>query len=218
MDYLTENNLHVLTQSAYKKHHSVETALTRVQNDILLSLDQRQETLLVLLDFTSAFDTIDHSIMVDRFGIRYGFEGCVLRWLSSYLSGRSHVVKIGNEFSHSVQDDCGVPQGSVMGPVLFSLYSAPIYDIIKAHDLSCMIYADDIQVYLTFPPNDREIAACRINNCIKDIISWSIKNKLLVNASKTEVIHFISRFAQIRVIKPFNYNVVIEITVYDESF
>ena len=78
-----------------------------------------------------------------------------------------------------------------MGPVLCSLYSAPIHDIIKAHGLSCMIYADDIKVYLTFPPNDREMATY----CIKDIISWSIKNKLLVNASKTEVIHFTSRFA-----------------------
>ena len=106
------------------------------------------------------------------------------------------MVKIGNEFSHSVQDDCGVPQGSIMRPVLFSLYSAPIYDNIKAHGLyCCMIYADDIQVYLAFPPNDREMATCRINNYIKDIISLSIKNKLLVNASKTEVVHITSRFA-----------------------
>ena len=108
----------------------METALTRVQNDILLSLDQRQEVVLVLLDFTSAFDTIDHVIMLNRFGKRYGFKDRVIEWLKSYLSDRSHVVKIGNDFSHSVQDECGVPQGSVMGPVLFTLYSAPIYDII----------------------------------------------------------------------------------------
>ena len=179
MDYLTENNLHIPTQSAYKHHHSVETALTRVQDDIARSLDQRQEVIVVLLDFTSAFDTIDHVIMLNRFAGRYGFDGSVLKWLSSYLSGRSHVVKIGNVFSHTVQDNCGVPQGSVMGPTLFTLYSAPIYDIIKAHGLSSMIYADDIQVYLTFPSTDREMAIRRINNCISDIILWSIKNKLL---------------------------------------
>ena len=185
----------VPTQSAYKRNHSVETALTRVQNDILLSLDQRQEVIVVLLDYSSAFDTIDHAIMLERFAKRYGFQGRVLEWLSSYLSARSHVVKIGHDFSDSVHDKCGVPQGSVMGPILFTLYSAPIYDIIKAHGLECMIYADDIQIYFTFPPSDREVAVSRINNCIRDIISWSIKNWLLVNASKTEVIHFTSRFA-----------------------
>ena len=82
-----------------------------------------------------------------------------------------------------------------MGPVLFTLYSAPIYDIIKVHGLECMIYADDVQVYFTFPSKEREAAVRRINNCIKDIISWSTENKLIVNASKTEVIHFKSRFA-----------------------
>ena len=156
MDYLTEHNLHVPTQSAYKQHHSVETALTRVQNDIARSLDQRQEAILVLLDFTSAFDTIDHNIMLHRFAKRYGFGGNVLQWFASYLSGRSHVIKIGNDSSHTVQDNCGVPQGSVLGPTLFTLYSAPIYDIIKAHGLSSTIYADDTQIYLTFPSAERE--------------------------------------------------------------
>jgi len=82
-----------------------------------------------------------------------------------------------------------------MGPLLFTLYSAPIYDIIKAHGLCSMIYADDIQVYLTFSANEREMAISRINSCIKDITCWSIKNKLLINSSKTEVIHFTSKFA-----------------------
>ena len=115
--------------------------------------------------------------------------------VKSYLSGRSHVVKIENNFSCSVPDECGVPQGSVMGPILFSLYSAPIYDIIQAHGLSSMIYADDVQVYLTFPISDRETAVQRINKCITDIISWSIQNKLIINASKTEVLHLMSKFA-----------------------
>ena len=122
VEYLSNNNLHVPTQSAYKQHHSVETALTRVQNDVIMSLDQREEALLVLLDFTSAFDTIDHDIMLTRSARRYGFGGRVLNCLKSYLSGRSHVVKILNNFSCSVPDESGVPQDSVMGPILFSLY------------------------------------------------------------------------------------------------
>ena len=194
-EYLTEHSLNTPTQSAYRRHHSVETALARVHNDILLSLDNRQEALLVLLDYSSAFDTIDHTILLDRLAKRYGFGGSVLKWVSSYISSRSHVVNINNHVSQAVYDDCGVPQGSVIGPLLFTLYSAPLYDIITAHGLSSMIYADDTQVYLTFPATDREIAISRINNCLQDITSWSIKNKLLVNAAKTELIHFTSRYA-----------------------
>ena len=195
VEYLSNNNLHVPTQSAYKQHHSVETALTRVQNDVILSLDQRDEALLVLLDFTSAFDTIDHDIMLTRSARRYGFGGCVHNWLKSHLSDRSHVVKIENNFSGSVPDECGVPQGSAMGLILSSLDSAPIYDIIQAHGISSMIYADDVQVYLTFPISYRETTVQRVNNCITDIISWSIQNKLIINAAKTEVLHFMSEFA-----------------------
>ena len=104
-------------------------------------------------------------------------------------------MKIGDHQSYSVTDDCGIPQGSIMGPLLFTLYSASIYDIVKAHGLRSMIYADDIQIYLTFPAHDREVAIGCVNNCVKDIISWSTRNKLQVNASKTEFIHFTSRFA-----------------------
>ena len=94
--HLCENNLHSKMQSAYRPYHSTETALLRVQNDILLALDQRKEAVLVLLDFTAAFDTIDHNHLCRRLSSRYGIRGTVLKWFSSYLNNRKQSVLINN--------------------------------------------------------------------------------------------------------------------------
>ena len=125
-EYISVSNLHNPLQSAHRPRHSVETALIRVQNDIFTALDQRKEVLLVLLDFTSAFDTIEHTTMHDRLKHLYGLGGTVLKWLKSYLSDRVHVVKVRDSLSDLVTDNCVVPQGSVIGPMLYTLYSAPI--------------------------------------------------------------------------------------------
>ena len=130
-EYLFDNSLFTPTQSAYRPLHSVETALVRVNNDILSAIDKRHECILVLIDFSSAFDTIDHCILLDRLKMRYGIDGVAHSWFASYISGRSHVVRIGTNESDPVNDTCGVPQGSVMGPLLFTF--SPVYDIIKAH-------------------------------------------------------------------------------------
>ena len=107
-EYISVSNLHNPLQSAYRPRHSVETALIRVQNDILTALDQRKEVLLVLLDFTSAFDTIEHTTMHhDRLKHLYGLGGTVLKWLKSYLSDRVHVVKDRDSLSDLVTDNCG---------------------------------------------------------------------------------------------------------------
>ena len=188
--YLSQNDLHNPRQSAYKRQHSVETALVLVQNDILSSLDQRKEVLLVLLDFSSAFDTIEHPVLLDRLNHLYGLDGVVLDWITSYLSQRSHVVKVDDAFSQSVKDDFGVPQGSVIGPLMYTLYSAPISTIIDAHGLSSMLYADDTQIYIAFHPHDQQATIVIINNCLSDIVSWANKNMLKFNAPKTELIHF----------------------------
>ena len=89
-------------------------------------MDQRKEVLLVLLDFTSAIDTIQHTTMHDRLKHLYGLGGTVLKWLKSYLSDRVHVVKVRDSFSDPVTDNCGVPQGSVIGPMLYTVLLFPV--------------------------------------------------------------------------------------------
>ncbi len=192
--YLSNNHLHASNQSAYRQFHSVETALLRVQNDILTALDSRKEVLLVLLDFSAAFDLIDHNQLLTRLATRYGVTGNVLNWFSSYLRNRTQSVAVGDTLSDPVELNCGVPQGSVAGPLAFTLFSAPLQAIIESHNIQCVFYADDSQMYLPFKPEDRHQAVKRIETCIADIRSWCNSNKLVLNDSKTELVQFSSKF------------------------
>ena len=121
-------------QSAYRKNHSVETAVLRVSNDVLRAMDRGMLTGLVVLDLSSAFDTVDHRVLLQRLQ-EVGIGGSALSWCQSYLDGRTQAVRIGeNDFSDPVSLNCSVPQGSVLGPQLFSLYILPICDIINRHN------------------------------------------------------------------------------------
>ena len=127
-------NLHVEKQSAYRKHHSTETALLRVSTDILCAIDTHGEMVLVLLDLTAAFDTIDHSILLCRLSHRYGISGTALQWFKSYYSDRVQSVVIDCVQSELSPFKDGVPQGSVLGPLCFTMYTAPLEDIIRSFD------------------------------------------------------------------------------------
>ena len=181
-------------QSAYRANYSTETALVRVCNDINMALDIYKEVILVLLDLSSAFDMIDHEILITRLADRFGIRGTVLRWIKSYLYNRTQSIVIGDVQSVISPIDCGVPQSSVLGPMLFSLYISPIEGIIQSHGLQFMLYADDIQMYITFEKSDSSIAMDKLSYCAQDVMSWMVNNKLVCNASKTEVVHFSSRF------------------------
>ena len=102
-------------QPAYRKHHSIESALLNIHNDILLNMAKGSVTALMLLDLSAAFDTIDHTILLDRLNVYYGISELVLGWFKSYLSGRTHLVKVGSTLSHPAALQYGVPQGSVLG-------------------------------------------------------------------------------------------------------
>ena len=193
-DYFACNSLHAIAQSAYRTHHSTETALLRVQNDLLLAIDQHSEALLILLDFSSAFDTIDHAILLGRLESRYGITGTALQWFRSYLSDRSQTVAIGEAASSVHHIPWGVPQGSVCGASLFTFYTAPISDITTKHCINHVMYADDTQLYLLFKPSEGTAAVHRLEDCVKDIKEWAVYNKLQLNNSKTETLHFSSRF------------------------
>ena len=124
--YVEDNNLCELFQSAYRRNHSTETALIRVHNDIAMAIDKGHSVILVLLDLSAAFDTVDHCKLLLRLNTRFGICDKALEWFRSYLSGRTQFVKVNNgiSFSHSISQ--GVPQGSVLGPILYSLYTSPL--------------------------------------------------------------------------------------------
>ena len=109
-------------QSAYRKFHSTESALLHTFDSIYRSADQNKPTFLVSLDLSAAFDTIDHSILLNRLSTSFGIQGSALAWLTSYLSDRSQTIRIGSAASGPSNCQSGVPQGSVLGPILFSLY------------------------------------------------------------------------------------------------
>ena len=123
-NYLSTFNLYPRLQSAYRKIHSTETALLKVQNDLLLAVDNGYDAVLVLLDFSAAFDLIDHDILLNRLEKRFGLCDTPLSWIMSYLSHRNQFVSVSNNTSNEESINRGVPQGSVLGPLLFSLYTS----------------------------------------------------------------------------------------------
>ena len=149
-DYLETNGLLPLLQSAYRSHHSTETALLKVLSDVLTAIDNKV-TLLALLDLSAAFDCVDHDILLSRLQSRFGLDGAALAWIRSFLSDRTQRVCFGGRLSAEIALIFGVPQGSVLGPLLFLLYTAELFDIISSLGLTGHSYADDTQVYISAP-------------------------------------------------------------------
>ena len=185
-------------QSAYVARHSTETALTRIHSDICTAIDSHGAALLVLLDLSAAFDTIDHKLLLHHLSSRYGVEGTALAWLQSYLADRSQMVAISDSKSKEITLSYGVPQGSVLGPLLFAMYVSPLGDIIRSHGLNFHSFADDTQIYTSFDPKNAESirqAIFSIETCMDHVKSWMSQNHLKLNDEKTELM-FISTKAQ----------------------
>ena len=161
-----------------------------------MMIDDKKAVILVLLDLSAAFDTVDHDLLLSRMMTRLGIGGTVSEWLKSYLSGRNQTVSIGDIFSLAATLLFGVPQGSVLGPILFTIYTLPIGDIARTHGLNVHFYADDTQLYMAFDPTDNEDAASvlkQLEDCISDIRMWMVGNKLKLNDDKTEVLILTSK-------------------------
>ena len=134
--YLSSFSLLKKHQSAYRKFHNTETALIKITDDLLLSADKNKVSIIVLLDLSAAFDTIDHKILINRLKDDFGFDSTVLNWFISYLDGRTQSVKIKDILSAEADLPYGLPQDSVLGPLLYTLYTATLGKLIMKFNLS----------------------------------------------------------------------------------
>ena len=190
-DYFNDNDLHCPVQSGYRPWHSCETLLIRMFDDINKEVARDQAVFVVLLDLSAAFDTIDHDILLRRLLVDFGISGVALQWMKSYLEGRSYCVKVGDTLSSVIGLLFGVPQGSLLGPILFILYIKALQKIAQKYGLLIQLYADDSQLYISFKPdsslnlsNIKE----RISCCLNEIKKWMIDNVMKLNEDKTQLL------------------------------
>jgi len=152
-----------------------------------MNMDNKGVTLLVLLDLSAAFDTIEHSSLLNILQHDFGVAGTALNWFDSFLSSRKQRILVGDKTSDDFNLNCGVPQGSCKGPVLFTLYVYSLFNIISQHLPSVNGYDDDTQTYFSFHHCSihSEINFV-IEKCIADVRSWFIGNRLMINDAKTD--------------------------------
>ena len=188
-DHIVKNGLGEEFQSAYCVSHSTETALLKVKSDIMGMIHNEKGVFLVLLDLSAAFDTGNHNVLFNRLECEIGITGTALEWFKSNFSGRTTQVLIDNTYSASHDMLYGLPQGSIVGPKSFTIYTIPIGRIIKGNNLLYHIYADDIQIYTSFTPSDSssiQSALQALTKCIVELKSWMTENMLKLNNNKTE--------------------------------
>ena len=197
ISHLNQHNLMEEKQSAYRKFHSTETALLKVKTDIIKAMDNQEITCLILLNLLAAFNTVDHNILLNRLETTFRIKDTALKWIASFLTSRTQQVAIGDlgtdlgATSDPVTLTFSVPQGSVLGPILFTLYTVPLGKICRKHHISYHLYADDTQLYLTFKTNrngSKEECIFNLENCINEIRDWMCINLLKLNDGKTEFI------------------------------
>ncbi|KAK1798200.1 hypothetical protein P4O66_000693 [Electrophorus voltai] len=184
--FLTQNQLHDPNQSGYKPAHSTETALIAVTEKLHAAKAAKLSSGLILLDLSAAFDTVNHNILLSVLS-RLGVTGSAWRWFQSYLEGQSHQVTWRGSTSKPCRLSPGAPQGSVLGPLLFSLYTHSLGDVKSSHGFSYHCYADDTQLFLSFPPSDTQVSI-RILASLTDIASWMTAHHLKLSPSKTELL------------------------------
>ena len=175
-------------QSAYRRGYSTETTIVRLLNDVYLAADRKCTTLLVSLDLSAAFDCIDVHTMLRRLENTFGITNIPLRWLSSYMKGRSQFVRVGSATSETTICEFGVPQGSVLGPILFALYICPITELVTSSGVNIAQYADDSQLYIHLQPNNCHAYIAAMKDCFTLLHNWFSVNGLQLNAEKSESI------------------------------
>ena len=195
-EHLTMNGRHEEYQSAYKTLYSTETALLRVKHDIVGAFDRKHAMMFVMLDLSAAFDTINHAHLLKLLQDEYGVRGTALAWFRTYMEDRTYRVQIDSTTSEHIPLQCGVPQGSVLRPVIFTLYTTPMQRIFRRHGVHYHKYADDIQLYAYYNPavpGDQAETVRQLTDCIREVRRWMTLRMLKLNDDKTVMIIFISK-------------------------
>jgi len=192
---LSENDILDNFQSGFRSRHSTETALVKVLNDLLIATDSGLAAVLITLDLSAAFDTVDHSILLKRLECEVGIHGRA--WFHSYLQDRTFCVNFANVSSSAVTLKYGLPQGSILSPTLFALYMCPIGSICRRFDISYHMYADDTQIYLPLKVGNEQ-SLKPLLDCLNEIKIWLSKNFLQLNEKKSEMITLAHKTAKRR--------------------
>ena len=155
-----------------------------------MAMDKQKVSILVLLDLLAAFDTVNHSVLLERLSNRCGIKGEALKWFVSYLENRFQMGKVKDEKSKQVPLSRGVPQGSVLGPLLFLVYTLPLGDIVRNRGMKFPLYADDTQFYMSFSPTPEcaTLSIHQIERCVQEIQSWMLTNRVKLKGDKTELL------------------------------
>lgn len=186
IEYLEDNSLISPYQSGFRSNYSTQSALLNVSEDIRRGSDKGLLTLLLLFDFKRAFDSINHATLLAKLK-SIGFSNDVVLWFHSYLTGRSQAVfGLDGSLSDFLPNTSGVPQGSSPGPVIFLIYINEIVSVLRHCKNSCMLFADDLQIYIQCSPDNIDSAVAALNEDASCILRWSQDNGLLLNVGKTK--------------------------------
>src|SRR5664279_1956461 len=180
-------------QSAYRSYRSTETAILAMHDGIVRSIDSGKVSALVLLDLSSAFDTVDHDIMLQVMKTRFNVEGKALDWYRSYLTDRTQTFQVGSTQSGPHIIDCSVPQGSVLGPQEFIAYVEDLSQLIDSYYVDHHQYADDTQIAAHTSIEDVPATVDRLQKCVEAARAWCASRRLQLNSLKTELIWFGTR-------------------------
>ena len=185
VDYITTNKKLSENQSGNRKCHSTETALLHVIDDFLMAIDKSKVSVVELRDMSKAFDSIKHDLLLQKLQ-SISVTSSNLEWFHNYLSGRSQRVRIGDAISDPLPLKYGVPQGSILGPVLFTIYVNDLLSV-PAHCKS-VCYVDDCKLYLSFRSTDIARVFGYLNEDLREICRWCCQNSLLINPAKTKIL------------------------------
>ena len=191
--FANSHHLFPSQQSAYRVHHSTETAVLSVHNDLVRATDKGHISLLVLLDLSSAFDTVDHQKLLSVLERRFTVQSGALNWFRSYLSDRRQSFHHSGEASANYPVDCSEPQGSVLGPIEFIAYIEDVVEVSNHREARSHFYADDMQLYASCSPATIDIVRLQLSTCVADVARWCDSRRLRMNSDKTEVVWFGSR-------------------------